>query len=100
MNEQAKHTATPWSRSGLSIYVDTGSGIIHIGNANTEETAAYIVKACNEYEGLRKAVEAGGCPCWVHNAAITDDIEALRSIALWYANWNNSTRMPALAEEE
>lgn len=28
-------------------------------------------------------------PAWVHNAALTGDIEALRRIALTYADWWN-----------
>ena len=46
--------------------------------------------------GMEVALMAAGCPCWVHNAAHTDDIEALRRIALWYSNWNNNVRLPAL----
>ncbi len=34
---------------------------------------------------------------WVHNAAITNDIEALRAIALAYSEWNNTICLPALA---
>jgi hypothetical protein len=46
---------------------------------------------------LLAALETAACPCWVHNAAITDDIEALRKIALWYADWNNGPRLSAIA---
>jgi hypothetical protein len=45
---------------------------------------------------LLAALEAGNCPVWVHNAAITNDIEALRKIALWYAGWWNFTAIPAI----
>jgi hypothetical protein len=35
---------------------------------------------------------------WVHNAGITNDIESLRRICLFYADWNNNTLAPALAK--
>lgn len=45
---------------------------------------------------LIRALEAGKCPCWVHNAGITTDIEALRKIALFHADWNNEIRIKVL----
>lgn len=51
-------------------------------------------------EKMRQALQQGACPVWVHNAAITDDIEALRKIALWHADWNNHVRIPALHAKE
>lgn len=33
---------------------------------------------------------------WVHNAAITSDIEALRKICLAYSEWNNTILAPLL----
>jgi len=47
---------------------------------------------------MLEALEASKCPCWVCNAAITNDIEALRKIALHYSNWNNTVRMAAIAK--
>lgn len=44
------------------------------------------------------ALQAADCPNWVHNAGITNSIEDLRAIALWYADWNNSVRLPAIAK--
>lgn len=38
---------------------------------------------------------AGDVP-WVHNAAITSDIEALRAICLRYSQWWNTTGLPLL----
>jgi hypothetical protein len=35
-------------------------------------------------------------PHWVHNAAITNDIEALRRICLYYSTWWNDTAWPAI----
>jgi hypothetical protein len=47
---------------------------------------------------LLEALElAGGFP-WVHNAAITNDIEALRAICLSYGAWWNHKAMPAIAK--
>jgi hypothetical protein len=40
------------------------------------------------------ALRQANCPVWVHNAAITQDIEALRRIALWFSSWNNTIRLP------
>lgn len=47
-----------------------------------------------------EALNLGSCPCWVHNAALTNDIEALRRIAIWYADWNNKVRLLAMAERD
>lgn len=44
------------------------------------------------------AVLAGHSPKWVHNAAHTNDIEALRSICLDHAAWWNNTAWPLLVE--
>ena len=33
---------------------------------------------------------------WVHNAGITDDIEALRKICLAYSDWNNNVYVPLM----
>jgi hypothetical protein len=41
--------------------------------------------------------EAGRIP-WVANAAITDDIEALRAICVAYADWWNGRACPAVAK--
>jgi hypothetical protein len=45
---------------------------------------------------LTATILAGHNPHWVHNAAITDDIEALRKICLYQAQWWNHTAWPAL----
>lgn len=47
---------------------------------------------------LLEALESAQCPCWVHNAALTNDIEKLRAIALWFGKWNNDVRVPAIAK--
>jgi len=48
---------------------------------------------------VRDALKAAQCPVWVHNAAVTNDIEALRGIALWHANWWNITARQALGQD-
>jgi hypothetical protein len=42
------------------------------------------------------ALIKGMNPHWVHNAAITQDIEALRKIALYHAKWWNGEAFPAI----
>ena len=42
------------------------------------------------------ALEAGYSTSWVHNAGITNDIEALRRICLEHAKWWNTTAYPAI----
>ena len=44
---------------------------------------------CDAAPELLSVLEAAGEFGWVHNAAITDDIEALRAICLEYADWWN-----------
>ena len=61
--------------------------------AHREEIDAHALQAAPE---MLEALRAAHCPCWVHNAAITDDIEALRRIALFYADWSNGQRLSAM----
>lgn len=49
---------------------------------------------------LLAALQAVEPANYVNNAAITTDIEALRSICLDYANWWNRTALPAIARTE
>ena len=58
------------------------------------------VKACNSHDDLLAACKAGSCPVWVHNAGITQDIEKLRAIALWYSNWWNGIARAAIQKAE
>ncbi|MCH8522356.1 hypothetical protein [Glycocaulis sp.] len=46
---------------------------------------------------LLEALQAGEPAQFVHNAAVTTDIESLRRICLDYANWWNRTALPAIA---
>lgn len=43
-----------------------------------------------------QALAAAHNPHWVHNAGITQDIEALRRICLYHSHWWNNTAWPAL----
>lgn len=45
---------------------------------------------------LLAALEAGQSRGWVHNAGITQDIEALRAIALEQADWWNNVAWPLI----
>lgn len=47
-----------------------------------------------------EALAAAHNPHWVHNAAITQDIEALRRICLFYADWWNHIACPILDAHE
>ena len=45
---------------------------------------------------LLQALEAAQEIPWVHNAALTGDLEALRKIALAYADWWNTIAWPLI----
>ncbi len=47
---------------------------------------------------LLTARESAQSTSWVHNAAITGDIEALRRICLEHSNWWNNTALPLIAK--
>jgi hypothetical protein len=47
---------------------------------------------------LLKILEQGQIKSWVHNAAITNDIEALRRIALEQCDWWNNLAWPAIEQ--
>lgn len=49
----------------------------------------------NKDQALHTLIK-GKNPHWVHNAAITQDIEALRKIALYHAQWWNGEAFPAI----
>jgi len=66
MNEQAKHTPTPWrehTTDGGAVYIQKHDGGLEGAIArldfgeNPEADAAFIVKACNGYEGLVEALK-------------------------------------------
>lgn len=62
--------------------------------AAMQEALAALFAASPE---LLRVLEAAGRVDWVHNAAITDDMEALRRICLQYAAWWNGQACPAIA---
>lgn len=92
------HTPAPWMRRGCTIHTPDNriiaTACINVGVPADEENAKLIALAPQMAEALR----AAACPCWVHNAGITNDIEALRRIALWHADWNNSYRVPLVPQ--
>lgn len=45
---------------------------------------------------LLKTVIEGFNPYWVQNAGITHDMEALRKICMYHAEWWNETAWPAI----
>ena len=63
--------------------------------AADQETIAALFTASPR---LLRVLEAAQCKAWVHNVALTDDIEALRSICPHYGRWWNEQALPAIAE--
>lgn len=65
-------------------------------NMTTEqqETHARLFAASPE---MLRVLQAAQFKEWVHNAAITNDIEALRKICLAYAAWWNEQVLPVIA---
>ena len=49
-----------------------------------------------DYTDLIAALEAGKSKSWVHNAALTQDIEELRAIALEHCRWWNTVALPII----
>lgn len=60
-----------------------------------QEAIAALFAASPE---MLRVLEAAQQIDWVHNAAITDDIEALRKICLAYAAWWNQKALPVIAQ--
>jgi hypothetical protein len=55
-------------------------------------------KLCEASAGMLRALQLAKNPHWVHNAGITDDIEALRKICIYYADWWNSQAWPLIRD--
>ena len=53
---------------------------------------------CDMAPELLVVLREAGAFDWVHNAAVTDDIEALRRICLQYADWWNRRAAPLIAK--
>ena len=62
----------------------------------SHEANAARVRKMQTNPKLQEALEAGHSKSWVHNAAITQDIEALRAIALEQADWWNNIAWPLI----
>lgn len=60
-----------------------------------QEQLARIFAASPE---MLRVLQAAQFKEWVHNAAITTDIEALRRICLAYAAWWNHQALPVIAQ--
>lgn len=98
-----KNKLAPWKLSYATEYktrVSLGDvatiAIARIGDgisvAEAEANARLIAAAPTMLNALKEAQSVA----WVHNAAITDDIEALRAIALDFSKWWNDTALPAI----
>jgi len=92
------HTPGPWRvEDGRIATSFIGDRIeIYTGEESREGDLSLIAAAPE----LLEALKAANCPEWVHNAAITDDIEALRRIALFFADWWNNTARAAIAKAQ
>jgi hypothetical protein len=58
----------------------------------------YVLRRGDPVPELLAVLEEAGRIPWVANAAITDDIEALRAICVAYADWWNGRACPAVAK--
>ena len=63
--------------------------------AEEQETLVRLFVASPE---LLRVLKAAQFTEWVHNAAITNDIEALRKICLAYAAWWNEQALPVIEQ--
>jgi hypothetical protein len=53
---------------------------------------------CEAAEEMLDVLLRADNPHWVANAALTDDIEALRNICLYHADWWNNRAWPAIVK--
>lgn len=109
MGQKVKHTPGPWElRNQIDSkgrFLVRGEHPDFPGDPTSSICIASGIRAMNATliqaaPDLLAALKEADCPVWVHNAAITNDIEALRAIALWYMTWNNDVRMAAIAKAE
>jgi hypothetical protein len=63
-------------------------------SVEVQESVARLFAASPE---LLWVLESAGEVDWVHNAAITNDIESLRRICLQFGEWWNQKALPAIA---
>lgn len=102
----AAHTPAPWKiaqNSNLIVTADEKFSVAVIqpligcnggkdGVATAEANARLITAAPDMAAALLATQQFP----WVHNAAITNDMEALRAICLAYSEWNNAILCPLL----
>lgn len=86
------HASDTGNHQGLVIETNTGRNVA----VSYERQDANLLAAA---PAMRAALESARNVPWVHNAAITSDIEALRAICLGYADWWNNQALPLLQEE-
>ena len=55
-------------------------------------------RLCDAAPELLAVLKEASTISWVHNAAITDDVEALRAICLAYSDWWNRKALPAIGK--
>lgn len=95
----SQRTPGPWDFGKLgndadqwSVFDEAGRdiGLSYHGEAN-----AQLIAAAPE---MLAALEKGQGEKWVHNAANTQDIEALRAICLEFSDWWNNEAAPAITK--
>lgn len=74
-----------------------GEGLECIGDFSSRAAAEEIRQRITGSSQMLRVLQAAHLKNWVHNAAITDDIEALRRICLAYAAWWNEQALPVIA---
>jgi len=126
-SDQTQHTPGPWfvDDSSVIAHVPTGSNRVHgygygcgsqgficdlddgeyheYNDKNEMRANARLIAAAPDLLAACKAMDQphrGGTVRWVHNASITQDIEALRAIALAHGHVWNTLMGPAIARAE
>lgn len=74
-----------------------GEGLECIGDFSSRAAAEEICQRITGGSQMLRVLQEAQLKDWVHNAAITDDIEALRTICLGYAKWWNEQALPVIA---
>lgn len=92
----------PWQSVDRVIRSANGGNVAGLVPSRMSAEVRRIVLAAPDLlaacQRLDRRPEHGGTVPWKDNAAITDDIEALRAICLAFADaWNNHV-MPAIAK--
>ena len=77
---------------GNCIAADISLDECHIRCGGDEER-----RLCDAAPEMLAVLEAAGKFSWVHNVAVTNDIDMLRTICLEYAEWWNRLACPVIA---